>query len=695
MPDRSHGAHTPRTFLTRVEFANRVDSELVPFDNDVYTICYLHLDQLRRFNRIHGIEAGDEVLQSIARMLNTIIVDGLLARYAGDGFIYVIQSELAKTSAERINNLLPTLDEVGGLKAKVGAISCRRPMGAADCVERARFACETIAEDDDAFYRLFDESLQLVFDKRNYVVDHLNEAIAAGEIEAWCQPIVRVLTGQVCEIEVLARWNSARYGMLRPDEFIPQLEQHGLIYKLDLEVFRLACKQWNDAQHFGINLPFGVNLSRLDFELCDIYTNLHEIMGRYGVPIDQVHIEVTESTEAHNYAQLIENVNRFRKDGFSIYMDDFGTGYSSLGTMADFDFDVIKIDKSFLDRIETNERARAVLADTVSMVKRLGIQTLCEGVETQEQFKFLLAIGCEKAQGYLFSRPLSYDQVIATLDKRVSAGEKTGDDEYLDAVGQVNLLDGTSVAMHGIEAATVYGRNPIALLERCEGRVRLLTCNLAHEKLLARMGFKTFDEFIAYTTQGSGKVAARALEAMKLAAKTGREQCFDFIIHNTFCSVITKFVAKTDNREAFLHIVTSIDNAPQITENTLLTAILANPDRKYFWKDNQRRFLGANQAFLDYYDFPGLGTILGKTDEDMGWHVDNDPFRNDELRVLRGETIFDADGVCMQRGKYRRIRANKRPLYSNGAIIGLVGYFEDLGPYEPDANGDEQEQLAP
>lgn len=669
--------------MTRIEFINRVDYELVPFEFDLNVICYLSINHLKSFNRINGVERGDEVLADIAAFLRKNAVNGLVARYSGDAFVFVIPNEWADSFAPYIAALLPKTEELGRLQIMMGACAGRRPMSANDCVARARFACEALSR-TGGIYRRFDEELQITFDKRAYVIDHIDDAIARGEIRAWGQPIVRVLTRRVCEVEVLARWESEPFGMLYPNEFIPQLESHGLIHKLDLEVFRIACEYWSRARDFGIQIPFGINLSRLDFELCDIYASMRAIMDRYGVPVDHVHVEVTESSEGQHGDVVVEGLRRFQEAGFSTYMDDFGTGYSSLGTMADLQFDVIKIDKSFVDRIMVNDRARSVLADTVSMVKRLGMQTLCEGVETEEQFAFLRAIGCEKAQGYYFSRPVPHDQVFRILTDGASAQEFEEADPYYDAVGQVSLLDGTSAATHGVEAATIYGRNPIVLVEVKGDRTQMLTCNMAYERLLKRLGFAAHDDFVSYLLSDARSDYARAMKAARQAYETGEEQQFDIILGSTYCSVSVKFVARHGDSYAFLNIATSIDNAPQITDKTLLKGILSNPDRKYFWKDNDRRFLGANQAFLDYYDFAGLEVILGKNDEDMGWHVDNDPFRNDELRVLAGETIEGAHGICESKGQMRRIIANKRPLYSNGAIVGLVGYFEDVGPMEGD-----------
>ena len=677
--------------LTRAAFIERIEEELIPFEGSRFSICYLHIDNLRHFNRVQGIEAGDAVLRDIITWLEHLAVYRLVARYAGDGFTFIIPTHETDGLAERINALLPTYGESDGLQSKLGIIVCRRPMSPEECVERARFACDAIHEDEGVYQCSFDSKMEIVFEKRAYVVDHLDDAIAAGEIQAWSQPIVRLLTGRICEVEVLARWKSDRFGYLWPDEFVPELERQRIVHKLDLEVIRLACAQWSEARDLGINVPFGINLSRLDFELCDIYSRVRAIMQRYDVPTDQVHIEITESAASRSMSLVGNGVKRFREAGFQVYMDDFGTGYSSLTSLVRLPIDVVKFDKELLDRIEEDERARVVLADLVTTAKRLGIQTLCEGIENEDELLFLKAVGCEKAQGYYFSRPVPNDKIVEVLTARAHELELSApiDNDYLNTIGQINLLDGTSAVIHGVEAAAFIGRIPIAIIEVADKSMRLLECNMAYHRLLSHMGFGTFEDFVRYTAQGDGRVNARAKQAMDKARKTGDDEFFDFIVNDTFCTVSVRLIARANGREAYLHQVSSVENAPQVSERVLLVGMIEGLHRKVFWKDRERRFLGANHDFLEYYGFSGLGDILGKTDEDLGWHLDDEPSRQDELYVLKGGQVVDMPRVCVCKGQPRRILTNKQPLISNGAIVGLVGYFEDVGPYEVDAEDEE------
>ena len=669
------------TFVKRCEgFIERGSVEVL----EGLSLVYLRVHNLKDFNVREGIDRGDDVLKVIADELRKRFPKGFAARYSVDCFLVVALGEMVEEMVAAINQQLPTFGESGGLYVKAGYVVYREGYVTATSIERAHFACDSIRFVDAVYVQKFDERLELAFDKRAYVVERLDSAIEQGEIRVYAQPIIRLLTGKICEVECLARWESPEYGFLSPAEFVPELERQNLVHKLDAEVIRLSCAQWAEARVQGTNVPFGINLSRLDFELCDIYHVVRSCMQRYDVPVDQVHIEVTESALSESEDVVREGMQRFRDAGFEIYMDDFGTGYSSLAALENLKFDVIKIDMSLVRDVEASERARAVLADVISMVKRLGMQTLCEGVETEEQLSFLRAVGCEKVQGYFFGKPADHERTMERLDQNALQNERFEDDAYFDAVGQVSLIDGTSAQLHGVEAAAFLGREPIAVVEFEGDQTHLLCCNIAYERFLDKLGYPSFDAFVEATFGGGGEVRAKAIRACQRAIESGAEESFDFIMREHFCTVVVRHVASTGDRIALLNRVTVVENAPNVTEGVLLAGLLDVAERCFFWKDAQRRFLGANQAFLEYYGFSGLECILGKTDEDMGWHVHDDPFREDELAVLQGEEVRMRPGVCRRKGELRRILANKLPLRSGGRIVGLVGYFTDQGPYLED-----------
>lgn len=826
MPVFKRGSQDSLTGLpTRGAFVSRANKILSQWDARGCAAVYLRLVNLGIFNVRRGAAAGDEVIKKVGSLLQNAQAFMAVGRYESGSFVAVAPTESVERALETINQELPFSDETDGLMLKAGYCVLREDLTLEDAMLRARYAYEDIRVGSPIYSRLFDNGLETVYNRRAYVVEHLDDAIERGEIRAYAQSIVRVLTGMICEVEILARWKSEEYGFLRPDEFVPELERHQLIHRLDAEVVRLACKQWREASDMGINVPFGINLSRLDFELCDIFSVVSDYMEEYGVPVDQVHIEVTESALAHSTDILTKGIERFRNAGFKLYLDDFGSGYSSLQVLEGTSFDVVKLDMSLLREVEHNERARVIVADAVSMVKRLNLQTLCEGVETEEQFLFLKAVGCEKVQGYYFTKPMSHEEIMAHLEETADLHESFEDQRYYDSIGKVNLIDGTRSSVMGVEAAHFLGTQPFAVVEIRGQSVSFLTANAAFNRLVASVGAKTLDQLAERLSGDLSTLRNKILYAASKSLSDGGSQRFDFVMEGNFLTVGVSHVESSDGREAYLIEILSVTkysqfndfkllenslrflytifkridlldvtdqtwrniylNVPRynalragatpqdeidafcetfihpddrerflafydlntveerlaeaptvhltdmffalsdnnryedqlfmlipvsmgghrqylscmrdldimglerqvkgsndrISDEILLSGILDVTERYIFWKDDKRRFLGANQRFLDYYGFSSIDMILGKTDEELGW-TRNVHFPVDEKRVLKGERAMNVEGYTERRGELRDIMVSKMPLWSEGKVMGLVGFLVDHGPHK-------------
>ena len=499
-----------------------------------------------------GADAGSDVLKLIATLLREGTSTKLITRYESESFVAIDSVDAIETLLEHINRRLPTDGEADGLVFKGGYCVLDDALSLDETLTRAMYALEDIRYDSPVWSRMFDRGLEKVYNRRNYVIHHLDDAIEHGEIRAYAQPIVRVLTGMICEVEILSRWESEEYGFLRPDEFIPELERHQLIHRLDAEVVRLACKQWSEASQLGINVPFGINLSRLDFELCDIYEVVTQAMRTYHVPIEQVHIEITESALAHSSSMLAAGIERFREAGFSLYLDDFGSGYSSLQVLEGKSFDVVKLDMSLLREVESNERARVIVADAVSMVKRLNLQTLCEGVETEDQFLFLKAVGCEKAQGYHFAKPMSHEEIMLHLNETARLHETGEMQRYYDSVGKVNLMDGTRASVHGVEAAHFQGTQPFAIIEIVAGNVSFLSSNSAFHRIVQRAGARNYEDFIALLAKKYPSIRNKIFYATSKARKTGTPKQIDVVFEGQLCTIGLTFVEESEGKAAYL-----------------------------------------------------------------------------------------------------------------------------------------------
>ncbi|MEE0026266.1 MAG: EAL domain-containing protein, partial [Atopobiaceae bacterium] len=239
------------------------------------------------------------------------------------------------------------------------------------------------------------------------IVAHLPVALGSGEVQVWYQPQVDYRTGHIVSAEALCRWNHTKLGRLSPEEFIPALENHGLVYELDRFVWERVCQdvqRWNQQ---GVRRSVSVNLSRHDIlENPDVPDVFADLVATYGIGIDQLHVEITESAYVESPELLIRTTARLRELGFMVEMDDFGSGYSSLNMLKEVPVDRIKLDLRFLSEAGDQNRGRIIVSHVVHMVEELGTDLIAEGVETEVQAQFLSNQGCNSMQGYYFYKPM-------------------------------------------------------------------------------------------------------------------------------------------------------------------------------------------------------------------------------------------------------------------------------------------------
>ncbi|MBR6451533.1 MAG: EAL domain-containing protein, partial [Lachnospiraceae bacterium] len=273
--------------------------------------------------------------------------------------------------------------------------------------DHARLACNSIKNRHDVSYCIYDEMLREKLRRQQYVVDHVEEAVEKEYIKVFYQPVIRVKSGEICGYEALVRWIDPKVGMLSPADFIDTLEQFHLIHLVDTYVIRKVCedlvKLKADAEPV---VPVSVNISRLDFELCDIFGIVEETREKYDIPRSMIELEITESALNDNVGYIKSECDRMRELGYHVWLDDFGSGYSSLNTLAEYAFDVLKLDLIFLRNYDHNPKTGKLMSYIISGAKGMGLEPLCEGVESEEHYDFLKRTGCERAQGYYFGKPM-------------------------------------------------------------------------------------------------------------------------------------------------------------------------------------------------------------------------------------------------------------------------------------------------
>ncbi len=650
-----------------------------------------------------------------------------------------------------------------------------------------------------------------------YVINHIDSAIENGWVKVYYQPVIRTLTGQLCGAESLARWIDPDHGFLAPDKFIGPLEDTRQIHKLDCYIVEKVCSDISERLNNNLDaVPVSVNFSKLDFEAADMLQVVENAVDKYNIPRDYIHIEITESMIVSDSDLMSGIIESFRNAGFEVWMDDFGSGYSSLNLLKDYQFDTLKMDMEFLRTF--TDKSKAIMTSTITMAKDIGIMTLAEGVETQEQVEFLYSIGCGKLQGYFYGKPMPLDEFFANIgemgitieprkwrhyyqtgsfcarhtEEPLEIVEDDGKDfrtlfmneaykrqiltrehslkeldrliyhtksplvkkyrEYADTIEKTKnretfyyTYDGNIICFQGEELAELDGKHLIRgsirnisvdndfkkqnvvgnklrelnhlfesvmlinidkhtiypllgksnyievpedikdmLQEHLDGMVEGFVADADRDKFYEFTDISTlksrveasgkgFIENIFRIKQPDGNYKWKEMSIMMIPGSAGKE----YLV----CGKAT-----ADDAQHYLTKNNRIHNPEDygitldgdIIQTQMLESIVADSSVKFFWKDKDRRFLGASRAFLDFFNVK-LEDIVGKRDIELGWLIDEKAFEEGELEVVnKGNSVFKAPGQCIINGIVHNILSDKRPIYYNGQIIGLMGHLIDV-----------------
>ncbi|MCR5098666.1 MAG: GGDEF and EAL domain-containing protein [Lachnospiraceae bacterium] len=399
-------------------FYQKVQSFLSTPEGRRQDIFFIHFDipNFKLYNERHGFRLGDELLCDLARAIREVFKDSTSARFSDDHFVIcagVDRDEAVKRVEEVYRRMLMTDDVNKKIRVKAGIYFMDdRGSEVGLACDHARLACNSIKYRHDVFYCIYDEMLRANLRKKQYVVDHIDEAIEKEYIKVYYQPVIRVQTGEICGYEALVRWADPKMGMLSPGDFIETLEEFHLIHLVDSYVIKVMCRDYNRLLKEGAAMvPASINISRLDFELCDIFGILEETRREYDVPREMIDIEITESALNDNVGHIKSECDKMRQLGYKIWLDDFGSGYSSLNLLAEYSFDVLKLDMIFLRSFNDNPKTGRLMEYIIKGAKGMGLSPLCEGVETEEQYEFLKQTECDRAQGYYFGKAMPLDEI--------------------------------------------------------------------------------------------------------------------------------------------------------------------------------------------------------------------------------------------------------------------------------------------
>ena len=439
-------------------------------------VVFFDIIGMKLYNNANGFSSGNEFLIHFAAVLKKQFADNLVCRSTNDHFVVVADiANLEEKLCEVRKYVKGTVSKIS-MDLYVGICEADTDSDILDAIEKAKLACNIQKKKGDKFIRQYDEDLHRTLILHNYVVNHIDDAIANGYIKVYYQPVVRTISETFCGMEALARWIDPEQGFLNPGEFIGALEESKQIHKLDSHVIELVCREMRDQLDQGYPVvPVSFNLSRLDFTGCDIFEVVEGILERYKIERDYIRVEITESIMASD-SYIQHEIERFRLVGYEVWMDDFGSGYSSLNTLKDYKFDELKIDMAFLSNF--NDVSRTTISSMVRMAKSLGLKTLAEGVETKEQKEFLKSIGCEKVQGYYYGKP---QPLKATMEHMETSGIVIEDSNTRAVYSKIGRLD--------------YQENtPRAIMTFENERFKFLFVNRQYEEQLLSLGFKDVQE---------------------------------------------------------------------------------------------------------------------------------------------------------------------------------------------------------
>ena len=453
-------------------------------------LLYFDLGGMKSYNHKYGFSEGDMLLRRFAQLLSRTFGTERCSHINADHYAAYadengLEDKLDKLFTEwremRNNKHLPIC--VGIYPYRIETV----PIGRA--YDRAKIACDAIKRTYYSSFNYYNVAMTDGVVRQHYILENFERALSENWIQVYYQPIVRAINAKVCSEEALARWIDPVKGFLSPAEFIPYLEDAGLIYKLDLFVLEQVLKHIKIKENEGLYIvPHSVNLSRSDFDACDMVEEIKRRVDAAGIRRDRINIEITESVIGSDFDYMKMQVERFQALGFPVWMDDFGSGYSSLDVLQSIKFDLIKYDMAFMRRLDENDDGRIILTELMKMASALGVDTICEGVETEEQVHFLQEIGCSRLQGFYFSKPVPFKYIIEYNKSENSAVyENPEESGYYESLCSLNLYDvGVVASDEKTSFQNAYNTLPMCIIEVKGDSTRFVRTNQSYRDFFMR-----------------------------------------------------------------------------------------------------------------------------------------------------------------------------------------------------------------
>lgn len=381
-------------------------------------VLLLDIDNFKAANDVFGHVIGDKILMALGKRLSQRVRSSdLLARLAGDEFAILLKDfkddSVVAARAEEILDFIRHPLVIDGRRVSVSVSIGSAVAESPDCPPERLFKNAGLAlfgakRRGRNCHKPFQKEMAECFTEKRKLEEDLRQALDLKQLEVFYQPVQSLEGDDVCGFEALLRWNHPERGWISPVDFIPIAEDSRLIIPIGNWVLNEACRK---ATEFASDKQIAVNLSPIQFYDTQLYEKIVSALQDSGLPPERLELEITETSMMDADEDTIDTLHRIRELGVKIAMDDFGTGYSSLGYLCNFEFDRIKIDRSFIIGLEQHGNFAAIIRTIVNLAQSLGVRTTAEGIETLQQLEMIRAMGCTEAQGYLFSPPKPFEQI--------------------------------------------------------------------------------------------------------------------------------------------------------------------------------------------------------------------------------------------------------------------------------------------
>ena len=385
-------------------------------------IGFIQFD-IRKFkiiNDLYGEKFGDEVLDFILKQLCELCNERqFYVNLNSDVFIVVTEydrEEELEAFIQELNGRISIFKDVK-LQMSYGVYTVEdRQMELRQMEDRAAMARKTAKASMLGNVIFYKEQFKDSLYNRRFIEENMQAAITERQFQMYLQPKYSIAQNEIIGAEALVRWKHPKRGMVYPDQFIPILEENGFIRQVDYYIWEEACRFIKQCEEENLTpCPISVNVSRAHLNDDECIWMLDDMIRRIGIPKHLLELEITETVDDQ---QVSQKAFRLKEEGFKLLMDDFGSGYSSLNILLETPFDLIKLDRKFMENMMLSDKGKLILEQVVAMSNKLGLELLAEGVETKEQVDLLRSIGCDQVQGYYYAKPMPAEEVFALLKEK-------------------------------------------------------------------------------------------------------------------------------------------------------------------------------------------------------------------------------------------------------------------------------------